>query len=112
MKNKINITENNTSLKTNLVTKLEKAGFEIVEGNADVFIFDLWLEDWLCWELIKETRTKTDALIIIYSWYSNMDYKKKALEIGCDRYISKTIPPNEFVLEIRYSLSTHKRLTS
>lgn len=110
MKEKISIIENNWILRTHLVAKLEKSGFEIVWTDADVYIMDLWLDDWLCWDLIKNIRSKTDALIIVYSWYSNMDYKKKALLLWCDRYISKVISTNELILELQFSLQTYKRL--
>ena len=110
MKEKISIIENNWLLKTSLVIKLEKAVFEIVSTDADLYIFDLWLDDWLCWDLIESTRANTDALIIVYSWYSNMDYKKKALLLWCDRYINKVISPNELILELQFSLQTYKRL--
>lgn len=108
---KIYINDDNKPLVTWMISRLEREWYEVVHDfAADLYILDLNINGEMAYNKIREVRDKTKWIIVVYSWYSWPDYRRRSYESWAHGYIDKADSPDLFAAQIRALLSLKERL--
>ena len=98
---KIHITEDDPLIHQYLKKKLLSKWYEVTEWQADLYLFDLGINNEPQWESLQELRKSTTGKILILSWYPKASHEGKALELWADWYIEKPVIPSDLIDKIR-----------
>lgn len=79
-------------------------------NTYDLIILDLYLEDALGIEILKEIKEKSpDIIVIIISGIGNQNDSIESLKLGADEYIQKPFSRNEFIEKIKIVLKRKEK---
>ncbi len=110
----ISIIDDEYLLRKKMHEKLQKEGYTVSSFswyhdfmnswiyNADLYIIDIWLSDWVWFEIIDWIRNtrKEIAHIIIVSGYAETEKIVYWLNIGANDYIVKPFVPDELIARV------------
>jgi len=126
MSYKIYLVEDDRNLNLVLSSYLEKEGWEVhpffngeeamknISNPPDLWILDIMLPDIDGYQLIKEIKSKTPNVPVIFISARDADIDRVlGLELGSDDYLAKPFLPRELVIRTRNLLerSYHKTYT-
>ncbi len=101
---RIMVVEDDFQMKKDIESKLTRSWFNVTSDNPDLYLFDLWV-GWIpMWDRLKALRSDTNALIIIFTWFSLDTYREKALKLWADGYLLKPIVPDDLISYIKNRL--------
>lgn len=80
--------------------------------DSDLYIIDLWLWDWVGFDIIKWLRNekKSTSPIIIMSAYADSEKKVYGLDLWADDYMTKPVVPEELLARVKAHLRRNNNI--